>query len=80
MSHAVRLLLSKLPTEQAVPPVAIRGFLLARANNVLMAFGHCRQLCAGCIPPTKSLTKHGHKSMQAQHSLIAYSNVLVRFV
>ena len=46
---------------KAVPPVAVRGFPLARADDGSMAFHrHHRHLCAGCTPPAMTLTKHGH--------------------
>ena len=58
-AHAVQLLLSKLPTQQAVPPVAVRDLPHARANAELMAFWRCRHLYAECTPPDISI-QHTH--------------------
>lgn len=77
-AHAVQMLPSKLPTKQANPPVAVKDFPPARADDVSMTFGHCRQFCAERTP--HAMTKHGHYFMQAQHLLIAYSNIMVRSV
>ena len=72
MGHAVKLLLSKLPMKQAVPPVAVRGFHLVRANDVLMAFCHCRHLCAGMY----TTCHNSHQARPQVHASPAFAHCI----